>query len=222
MLLVQKQHLVPAVWPVDLNTGANSGDYVSMKNYNHLTIVIMCTTATGTAVVTLKQASAVAGTGEKALAFTKQWQTGAKWKFTAPTGRFTVGETVTGAAGASGVVAESGADYILVYTVNGTAVVDGETLTGGTSGYTATANGAGTEEDILLEVAVTSDTFTIPAVANRMYVIEVDANTLDMDNEFDCVRLHIAQANAAKIGSALYILSEARYTGEPMPTAIYD
>ena len=48
-------------------------DYVSMKGYDRLTIVIAvdnATTVTGGA-ITLKQATAVAGTSEKALAFTK-------------------------------------------------------------------------------------------------------------------------------------------------------
>lgn len=51
-------------------------DYVSMKGYDRLTIVIAvdnATTVTGGA-ITLKQATAVAGTSEKALAFTKMWQ----------------------------------------------------------------------------------------------------------------------------------------------------
>lgn len=50
-------------------------DYVSLKNYNKLTVIILAdnaTTVTGSA-ITLKQATAVAGTGEKALAFTTQW-----------------------------------------------------------------------------------------------------------------------------------------------------
>lgn len=50
-------------------------DYVSMKGYDRLTIVIAqdnATTVTGAA-ITLKQATAVAGTSEKALAFTKMW-----------------------------------------------------------------------------------------------------------------------------------------------------
>lgn len=50
-------------------------DYVSLKGYDRCTIVIAvdnATTVTGGA-VTLKQATAVAGTGEKALAFSKMW-----------------------------------------------------------------------------------------------------------------------------------------------------
>lgn len=50
-------------------------DYVSLKGYDRCTIVIAvdnATTVTGGA-ITLKQATAVAGTSEKALAFTKMW-----------------------------------------------------------------------------------------------------------------------------------------------------
>lgn len=50
-------------------------DYVSMKGYSHLTVVIdakNATTVTGSA-ITLKQATAVAGTSEKALGFDWVW-----------------------------------------------------------------------------------------------------------------------------------------------------
>lgn len=50
-------------------------DYVSLKGYDRCTIIIAqdnATTVTGAA-ITLKQATAVAGTSEKALAFTKMW-----------------------------------------------------------------------------------------------------------------------------------------------------
>lgn len=50
-------------------------DYVSLKGYDRLTIVIAvdnATTVTGGA-ITLKQATAVAGTSEKALAFSKMY-----------------------------------------------------------------------------------------------------------------------------------------------------
>ncbi len=54
---------------------SSTPDYVSLKNYGHFTAVILvknATTVTGSA-ITLKQATAVAGTSEKALAFTKVW-----------------------------------------------------------------------------------------------------------------------------------------------------
>lgn len=54
---------------------SSTPDYVSMKHYQHITVHILvdnATTVTGSA-ITLKQATAVAGTSEKALAFTKMW-----------------------------------------------------------------------------------------------------------------------------------------------------
>lgn len=54
---------------------ADTADYVSMKHYRKCAILIDVlngSTVTGS-VITLKQATAVAGTGEKALAFTKMW-----------------------------------------------------------------------------------------------------------------------------------------------------
>jgi len=222
MKFVQERHIVPAVWPVDLNTADNPGDYVSLKNYGHCTVDISIGVTTGTSVVTLVQATTVAGTGAKALAFTKAWMTGAKLKINTKTGNFTVGETVTGAGGASGVVYKDNGDHLLLYTVNATAFVNAETVTGGTSGITAKADGIGIDADMLLPFVVASNTFTIPAVSNRKYVIEVDACELDSANEYDCMMLDLADASNGCIGSANYILSLPRYTAEPMPTAIYD
>lgn len=55
---------------------ASSGeDTVSLKGYLRMAVVLLCdnaTTVTGSA-VTLKQATDVAGSGEKALAFDKMW-----------------------------------------------------------------------------------------------------------------------------------------------------
>jgi hypothetical protein len=55
---------------------SSTPDYVSLKNALWVTAVIHCknaTTVTGSA-ITLKQASAVAGTGEKALSFSKAYR----------------------------------------------------------------------------------------------------------------------------------------------------
>ncbi|MBN1574548.1 MAG: hypothetical protein JW984_15230 [Deltaproteobacteria bacterium] len=100
--------------------------------------------------------------------------------------------------------------------------MDAETITGGTSLYTATANGAGQDEDILLEKAVDSDTFTIPAVSNRTYAIEVRGE--DLSDGYDCVQLRLAQAGAgsSSIGVAIAILYEPNFHRIPMGTGIYD
>lgn len=68
-LLLENIHPVGAIRPVDLSGGANAGDWVSLKNYKKC--LILFHSAIGTAgddpTVTLLQATAVAGTGSKAL-----------------------------------------------------------------------------------------------------------------------------------------------------------
>lgn len=73
--LIDNLKFVTGCNPATLATTAGDGDYVSLKNYAHLTIVLTVlngTTVTGGA-VTLKQAQDVGGTGEDVLAFTKMW-----------------------------------------------------------------------------------------------------------------------------------------------------
>ncbi|MFA5386027.1 MAG: hypothetical protein WC364_15460 [Eubacteriales bacterium] len=218
--IAESIHAVPAIWPVDLNTGANAGDYISLKNYPVGGVLIQIGASAGTIEVTMYQAKDVAATGEKALSFTEMFMTGCKLKVNTKTGTFTVGETVTGAGGASAVVYADMGTYLLLYTVNETAFVDTETVTG-TSGYTASADGIGIDEDILLRVAVTGDTFTIPDRANRIYFIPFEAMMLDLDDDFDCIRVHLDQATGSVIGGAVYIL-DPNQKGRPMLTAIYD
>lgn len=72
-LLVEEAAIVAAIIPVDSQAGANNGDYVSMKLYDRLTILIL--KAAGVAgddpVITVTQATDVSGTGAKALNFTR-------------------------------------------------------------------------------------------------------------------------------------------------------
>jgi len=77
--------------------------------------------------------------------------------------------------------------------------------------------------DALTETAVSSNTFTTDATnsKNLMYVIEVDASELDMANGFDCIRVGTGNATAATV-TVLYILSNPRYAGASMPSAIVD
>ena len=64
--------LVSAILPVDSQSAANNGDFVSLKNYSKCAIVIH--KAVGVAgddpTATVTQATTVAGAGEKALNFT--------------------------------------------------------------------------------------------------------------------------------------------------------
>ena len=65
--------IIPAFTPVDLQTGANNGQWVAMKNIGRLLCVLY--KGTGTAgddpVITLKQATSTAGANAKALNFTR-------------------------------------------------------------------------------------------------------------------------------------------------------
>jgi len=72
MRFVETNQLVAGFVPVDLQDGANNGDWVSMKNYNHLTVVFFkdAGTAGDDPTLTVKQATNVSGGSEKALNFT--------------------------------------------------------------------------------------------------------------------------------------------------------
>lgn len=75
MNLIDTCKIVTGIAPVAMATTAGDADYISMKGFKRCTIILSvknATTVTGCA-VTLKQATAVAGTSEKALAFTKMW-----------------------------------------------------------------------------------------------------------------------------------------------------
>lgn len=60
--------------PIDTTGAARTGDYYSLKDYQGVVFVIaQGAWAGGTPAVTLKQATAVAGTGAKALSFTEKY-----------------------------------------------------------------------------------------------------------------------------------------------------
>lgn len=147
MKLVELMGMETGVLPKDITGAAQTGDYVSLKNYQHCTIIIQQGAwAGGTPAVTLHQATDVAATAEKALSFTKRW-------------------TKVGVTGTT-----------------------------------------------FVETAVTSDTFNLPAVANTINVLEIDADTLDVSGGFDCMTVKVASPGAnADLLSITYILAGARY-----------
>jgi len=153
---VASQKILWANEPKSYSGAASTDKYVSLKNYKRLTAIIQTGAwAGGTAAVTLKQATAVAGTSAKALSFAKQFN---------------------------------------------------DVTTSGT----------------LVETAVSSDTFTI-GTANKVYVIEIDAEQLDVNNGFDCVAVDIASPGAnADFYGVTYILSGARYAQSTPPSALAD
>ena len=75
----------------------------------------------------------------------------------------------------------------------------------------------------LVATAVVGNTFNIAATANATYIIEVDADTLDQDNGFDCVRLDIASPGANIDFYVAYAdLYTARYAAAVMPSSVID
>jgi hypothetical protein len=136
--------------PASYSGAAATAEYFSLKNYDHITFIVQTGAwAGGTAAVTINQATAVAGTGAKALAFDWVW-------------------------------------------------VDG------------------------VKTAVTSNTFNL-AAANKLYVIEVDAASLDTNNGFDCLGLAIASPGAnADFYGVTAILSGARDMGASPAASITD
>jgi len=66
--------------------------------------------------------------------------------------------------------------------------------------------------DVLTEFAVASNTFTSDSTnsKNLMYVIEVQAEHLDVNNGFDCIRAGTGDATAATV-TVLYALFGAKF-----------
>lgn len=158
MKLVEKIGIETGVLPKDITGAAQVGDWISLKDYQHATVIIQQGAwAGGTPAVTLEQATAVAGTSNKALAFSKRW-------------------TKVGVSGTT-----------------------------------------------FVETAVTSNTFNLPAVANTINVLEIDAADLDTDNGFDCFNVNIATPGSnADLLSVTYLLHGARYPQAVMPDAKVD
>jgi len=150
------EQVTPVVAAAGLLLTSTLGDttYVSLKNHKKIQIIISIadgTTVTGST-ITLKQATAIAGTNEKALAFTRML---------------------------------ANTDYATSKT--------------------------------MVETAVTSNTFTTQTVNSKdsLYIIEVDADALDVANGFDCIRVdgtgHAATSSRGCV--VLYNLYGARYSG---------
>jgi hypothetical protein len=73
MRLAEVCQIAAGFGPVDMNTAANNGDWVSMKNYQHLTVLFFkgVGTAGDDPILKLQQAKDVAGDSVKDLLFTE-------------------------------------------------------------------------------------------------------------------------------------------------------
>lgn len=163
MRLTENGQIAAGIIPVNLATAANDGDWVSLKNYGHVAIVVFkgAGTAGEDPVLTCRQAQDVAGTGAKALTFTR-------------------------------IDAKVGADLFTVGTFT-----------------------------VVTQAAGNTYTDAVSAEAQAIFVVEFDADELDIKNGFDCVQVQIPDVGAgAQIGGALYILTEPKYGQQVTPSAI--
>lgn len=76
-------------------------------------------------------------------------------------------------------------------------------------------------DDTLTRTVVTGNTFPLANQANTLYIIEIDAEMLDVSNGFDVLELNIATPGSNNdFYGAIAILSQARFLGETPPSAI--
>lgn len=163
MRLVEQMQIASGFVPVDLQTAANEGDWVSLANYGHLAVVFF--KAAGTAgddpVLTLQQATDVAGSGAADLTFTT------------------------------------------IHTKQGAAL---------------TAVGQYTE---VTQSAATSYTDATSAELQAIWIVEIQPEDLNRDDGFHCVRATVADVGGnAQLGCLLYLLSNPRYAGDELVSAI--
>lgn len=212
--------VVPMTFPTTDQTSTVSSDIISLKNYNHVDLVIQVGSIGKAAAVTLDKSAAVAAATADC-SFSRYLSTGFRLKYDAPSvdTPAAAGETVTGDGGGIGYVYKDLGGELICYAFNGTTFVDNEGLTF-SGGKTATANGIQFNEDIMVPRTASSDTFDLAAVANKQYVIPIDA--ADLGDGYDCVQVEIADCDTATHLAIFAILSEPRYMGEIPETAIYD
>ncbi len=154
-LLAEELQVAAAFVPVSLAGGANDGDWVSLKNYRHVTILFYgaAGAATEPATITVEQASAVDGTGAKALTFTTIYKK-----------------------------------------------------------HDANLETVGQFTKVTQTAANTYPLGTTTGDKQAIILIDFNAEDLDVEGGFDCIRGRIADVGTtAQIGAMLYILSDPRY-----------
>jgi len=163
--ILEKVQIVSGIVPVNLATGANNGDFVSMKNFGRCAVVLFKGVggAAESPTLVLEQATVVAGSDAKPLQFTR-------------------------------------VDSIASPTLTSLGV------------FTTVS-----------QVAANSYSAAALALSQAIVVIDVQAEDLDSDNGFDCLRLTVADVGTtSQIGGALYLMHEPRYASATLPSAIVD
>lgn len=73
------------------------------------------------------------------------------------------------------------------------------------------------------QTAANTYTDTVSAEAQGIFVIDITSDMLDVSNGFDCVQFQVPDIGSnAQLGCAFYILSEPRYGGGGLKSAIID
>lgn len=207
--------------PQDLNGAATGSHWVDLADYGHATFIFMAGESATAAAITLKEGKDTSGTGGQTLAYTKYFSNGQKLLIGTVVGTFVAGETITGQTSnlTAYVHTVSGSYLLIIPLTGGTTWISGETILGGTSAATAVVSGTGQDEDIMLN-RTCSSTFTYPAVTFKTYAIEIDADSLTVADGYHTVQATVANPGGASIGGGVWILSNPRHRGVPMPSAI--
>jgi hypothetical protein len=213
-------HTVPILW-ADSQDGALVGDVISMKNYRQADFYVMVGAVIGKAgAITFHKGTSVGGSPSAALAFTRRNETGFILKYTTPSVDCpaAAAETISGAGGGAGTIVRDTGTELICYAYNGTTFVTGELVTC-SGGKTVIADGIQVNEDILVPVAVSSNTFNVDDVGYKLYHIPISAD--DLGDGYDCVELNVADLDTTEL-AAWVVLSGARNMADIPPTAIYD
>jgi len=216
-----KIHTVPILW-ASQQDGALVGDVISMKNYRQADFYVMIGATIGQAgAITFHKGTSVGGSPSTALAFTRRNETGFILKYDGASvdTPAAAGETILGGSGAGrGTIVRDTGSELICYAYNGSTFVDNETVTC-SGGKTVVANGIQVNEDILVPVAVSGNTFNVDDVGYKLYHIPISAD--DLGDGYDCVELNVADLNTTDL-AAWVVLSGARSIADIPETAIYD
>lgn len=210
------------IGPEDLSEGASTSIWVSLADCIGGTIYISIGDLAGaTSAVTLLQATDNSGTGSKALAFDNHFQNGQRIAIGTQVGTFVLNEVGTFDSGATCTIRKISSDELTVTPLTGdTTQVDAETITGA-GGATAVVSGTGTDEDIMVKLTTTSDTFNTLALTFKTYAITIHDSMLDTDNDFDHFALVMGDASASEtVGSAVFVPDAMRIEKYPQVSLI--
>ena len=203
---------VPSISPVSLS-GASAGKWISLKNHHRASVLVDLGSITTSVTVQILQATAVAGTGSKALLISAIHRMGGELVHGAVTGVFVKGEVVTGTGGATAVIHDIKPGYLVVHTISGVFLIT-DTITGA-GGATAALSAVLRNYGIICRQAITAASTVALTVGSETYELEIDADTLDIANGFDCIKAGVSAVGGTSLVGISYLLAQQRYKEEP-------